>query len=59
MVLWILLGMLYIVALVVLGVATLRKGHWVMFIVGIFFPIMWIIGALIAPTGSARAAGAV
>ena len=41
--------------LVVLGMATLRKGHLVLFIVGIFFPLLWIIGALIAPTP--RAAG--
>lgn len=38
---------LYIVLLVVLGISCLRKGHWVMFIVGIFLPIFWFIGALI------------
>ena len=54
--LWVLLGILYIVLLVVLGVTTLRKGHWVMFIVGIFFPLMWIIGAVIPPTGRAARA---
>ena len=26
------------------------KGHVVLFIVGIFFPLLWIVGALIAPT---------
>jgi hypothetical protein len=36
-------------------VATLRKGHWLLFILGIFFPLLWIIGALIGPTP--RAAG--
>jgi len=25
---------------------TIRKGHWVMFIIGIFIPLFWIIGAL-------------
>ena len=49
-VLWILLGILYFVVLVTLGVATLRKGHVAMFIIGIIFPILWVIGALIAPT---------
>lgn len=46
---WGLLGLIYIVLLVVLGVTSLRKGHWVMFIIGIFIPLFWIIGALIPP----------
>ena len=54
--LWILLAVLYLTALVSLGVSTLRKGHTVMFVVGIVFPILWIVGALMAPTP--RAAGA-
>lgn len=41
---------LYLVLLFVLGVMCLRKGHWVMFIVGIFVPIFWLIGAVIPPT---------
>jgi hypothetical protein len=53
---WILLATLYFVALVTLGVATLRKGHTALFVIGIIFPILWIIGALMAPTP--RAAGA-
>jgi hypothetical protein len=48
--LWILLSALYFAALVVLGVATLRKGHYVLFTVGIFFPLLWVIGALMGPT---------
>jgi hypothetical protein len=24
----------------------IRKGHWVMFLIGIFIPLFWIIGAL-------------
>jgi hypothetical protein len=43
---WI-LGIIYFVLLVTLGVLSLRKGHWVMFIVGIFIPIFWLIGALL------------
>jgi hypothetical protein len=42
-------ALLYIVLLITLGVMTIRKGHWVMFIVGIFLPIFWIIGALMPP----------
>lgn len=52
--LWILLGVLYLTALIMLGVATLRKGHTVLFFVGLFLPIR-IVGAMIAPTP--RAAG--
>lgn len=39
-------GILYFVLLVTLGIMTIRKGHWVMFILGIFLPLFWIIGAL-------------
>jgi hypothetical protein len=38
---------LWIVLLIVLGIKTLRKGHWVMFLIGIPLPIFWLIGALI------------
>ena len=54
--LWILLGVLYFTMLVSLGVATLRKGHHVLFFVGIIFPILWVVGAMMQPT--AEAAGA-
>ena len=40
---------LYLVLLVTLGVITIRKGHWVMFIIGFFFPLFWLIGALLPP----------
>ena len=42
-------GLLYLVLLVTLGIMTLRKGHWVMFILGIFLPLFWLIGAGIPP----------
>ena len=45
---------LYLVLLFTLGVITLRKGHWVMFIIGIFLPIFWLIGAVIPPVQRAR-----
>ena len=50
---WIGLGIVYFLLLVTLGIATLRKGHWVMFILGIFLPLFWIIGALTGPTEAA------
>ncbi len=53
--LWILLGVLYLTALVVLGTATLRKGHAVLFWVGFILPVLWIVGALMQPTSRAAA----
>ena len=46
----VLLGVLYVVLLVTLGIVSIRKGHWVMFIIGIFIPLFWVIGALLPPT---------
>ncbi len=54
-ILWILLGIAYVVCWIFLGLATFRKGHYWLFWIGFIFPILWIIGALIRPT--ARAAG--
>ena len=48
-------GLLYLLLLITLGVIAIRKGHWVMFIIGIFFPLFWLIGALLPPTTAARA----
>jgi hypothetical protein len=56
MLLWILLAAAYLVALFALGFATLRKGHTVLFWVGIFLPFLWIVGALMGPTDKALAA---
>jgi hypothetical protein len=43
-------GILYVVLLVVLGLTSIKKGHWIMFLIGIILPIFWIIGALMPPT---------
>jgi hypothetical protein len=40
---------LYLVLVFTLGLMTLRKGHWVMFILGIFLSLFWLIGAMIPP----------
>jgi hypothetical protein len=58
MVLWIFLGALYLTLFIALGLATLRKGHYVLFFLGIILPFLWIVGALLGPTESAQAAGA-
>lgn len=47
--LWILLGIVYLILFIWLGVATLRNGHGWLFFFGIFFPILWIFGALAGP----------
>lgn len=38
---------IYVVLLVTLGIISIRKGHWIMFIIGLFLPLFWIIGALL------------
>ena len=52
---WTLLVVLYLVCLVTIGITCIRKGHWIMFIVGIVLPIFWIIGAVMPPTVQGRA----
>jgi hypothetical protein len=54
-VLWVLLGVLYVACWIFLGVATFRKGHYWLFFIGFLFPILRIVGALIAPTARAAA----
>jgi hypothetical protein len=51
---WILGGILYLVLILTLGVLCLRKGHWVMFVIGIFLPFFWLIGAVIPPRTARR-----
>jgi hypothetical protein len=40
-------GIIYLILVVTLGVMSIRKGHWVMFIIGFFLPFFWLIGALL------------
>jgi hypothetical protein len=56
--LWIILATLYLVLLWTLGIRTFTNGHYVLFFVGIVFPIAWIVGTLIAPAADAAAAEA-
>jgi hypothetical protein len=55
-VLWVLLSVLYVVVLITLGLATLRKGHFAMFILGFFLPVFWLVGAVLGPTPRAARA---
>jgi hypothetical protein len=43
-VLW---AVVYLVLIVTLGIMSIRKGHWVMFLIGFFLPLFWLIGALL------------
>jgi hypothetical protein len=40
-------GLIYFLLLITLGVLSMRKGHWVMFVVVLFIPLFWLIGALL------------
>lgn len=45
---------LYITVMVTAGVITLRKGRWFLLVLGIFFPLFWLLGAILpARQGSA------
>jgi hypothetical protein len=46
-------GILYLILLLTLGIFCLRKGHWMMFIIGFFIPLFWLIGAVLGPTAGA------
>jgi hypothetical protein len=56
MVLWILLGALYLTLFFLLGLATLRRGHYFLFFVGIIVPVVWIVGAFLGPSRNDPAA---
>jgi hypothetical protein len=56
-VLWFILAVVYITLFITLALTTFRKGHVVLFWVGIIFPVLWIIGAVIAPTARVEARG--
>jgi hypothetical protein len=48
------LGILYLVLLFTVAVITFRKGHWVLGLIGIFLPILWILGAILPPGAAPR-----
>ena len=43
-------GIVYLTLVLTLGLATLRNGHGWMFFFGIFFPLLWLMGAFMRPT---------
>lgn len=47
------LAVLYIAMLIFLGVSTLRNGRVLFFVLGIFLPLFWIVGAILPPSPTA------
>jgi hypothetical protein len=56
-ILWLLAAVLYVALFVTLALTTFRKGHFVLFWVGIIFPVLWIVGAIMAPSARVQARG--
>ena len=52
---WILLATLYLILVFSLGLTTLRKGHTALFWFGFLFPLLWVVGAFMAPTARVEA----
>ncbi|HET9091635.1 MAG TPA: hypothetical protein VFN50_04455 [Acidimicrobiales bacterium] len=52
--LYLLLTVIYFVLLFTLGIVSIRKGHWVIFLIGIAFPPLWVVGALMRPATRLR-----
>lgn len=46
-ILWIVLASIYVVALFTVCVLTFKKGYVILGILGIFLPILWLIGAVL------------
>ena len=46
-VLYVGLGVIYLVLLFTLAVLSFRKGHWVLGLIGFIFPLLWVFGAIL------------
>jgi len=45
------LGIVYLVLLVVLGIRSFQNKHYVLFVMGFLIPPIWIVGAMLPPKG--------
>ena len=45
------LAVLYLVFIFTVGLMTFRKGHYVLGVLGIFVPLLWLIGAFLPDRG--------
>jgi hypothetical protein len=44
---------IYVVAIFTVMLITFRNGHWILGILGFFFPVFWLIGVILPPTNEA------
>ena len=44
------LFVIYVACIFTVAGITFRNGHWILGILGIFFPIFWLIGVVLPPT---------
>ena len=44
---------IYVVAIFTVMLITFRNGHWILGILGFFFPVFWLIGVILPPTKEA------
>ena len=51
---WSIFFIFYIMCLFTVCLYTFRKGHFVLGIIGIFFPILWLIGAVLPAKRGSR-----
>jgi len=49
------LFVIYVTCVFTVALVTFRNGHWLLGILGIFFPIFWLIGVVLPPTNEALA----
>ena len=54
MILSAILLVIYLTAIFTVAGLTFSKGHWFLGILGIFFPFLWLIGAVLPPTRAAE-----
>ena len=47
------LAVIYIASIFTVALVTFRNGHWILGMLGIFFPVFWLIGVVIPPTADA------
>ena len=52
-ILLVILMAIYLTAIFTVAMVTFRNGHWILGILGIFFPFLWLIGAVLPPTAEA------
>jgi hypothetical protein len=50
-------AIVYLVFIFTVGLMTFRKGHYVLGILGIFVPFLWLIGALLPDRGEGMSPG--